>query len=332
MMSLLVTLLAISFASTFLICRVWIPIAHRIQLTGKDMNKANQPPVAEMGGIAVIGGAGLGILTYVGLLTFVMHDQSHIASLLAVLVTLLLMGMIGMVDDILGWKIGIRMWHKLLLTIPCALPLMVVNAGKTMMSFPFIGMFDVGWAYPLFFIPIAIVGASNGFNLLAGYNGLEAGMGAIILSALGFVTWQIGEVWVAVFAFIIVAALLAFLIFNWMPAKLFPGDTLTYTVGAAIACVAILGNVEKMAAFLFIPYFFDFFLPLRKKLKVEAFAKVGEDGSLSLPYKGIYDMTHGAIACLSIFKKKVREQDVVLSILALEVVLVIVSLLIWGNF
>ncbi len=49
-----------------------------------------------------------------------------------------------------------------------------------------------------------------------------------------------------------VGALLAFLWFNWYPAKVFPGDTLTYSVGALVACIAILGDMEKIAVILFI--------------------------------------------------------------------------------
>jgi len=38
------------------------------------------------------------------------------------------------------------------------------------------GAVDWGIFYPLAIIPIGIVGAANAYNMLAGYNGLEAGM------------------------------------------------------------------------------------------------------------------------------------------------------------
>ena len=43
---------------------------------------------------------------------------------------------------------------------------------------------------PLIVIPIGIAGASNAYNMLAGYNGLEAGMGIIILGTLGYVGYR----------------------------------------------------------------------------------------------------------------------------------------------
>jgi UDP-N-acetylglucosamine--dolichyl-phosphate N-acetylglucosaminephosphotransferase len=106
--------------------------------------------------------------------------------------------------------------------------------------------------------------------MLAGYNGLEAGLGIIILSVMGFVAWQSGLGWVSMLAFCMVFALIAFLKYNWYPAKIFPGDTLTYSVGALIACVAILGNMERIAIILFVPYFITFILKARSRFKAES--------------------------------------------------------------
>jgi UDP-N-acetylglucosamine--dolichyl-phosphate N-acetylglucosaminephosphotransferase len=116
-------------------------------------------------------------------------------------------------------------------------------------------------------------------------------------------------------------ALLAFLYFNWYPAKVFPGDTMTYSVGALVACVAILGDMEKIAILLFIPYVIDFILPMRKRLRVEAFAKVNDDGSLEQPYDKLYDITHLAIAVLRNIKSKVYERDVVEFVYLIEILM-----------
>jgi UDP-N-acetylmuramyl pentapeptide phosphotransferase/UDP-N-acetylglucosamine-1-phosphate transferase len=44
-------------------------------------------------------------------------------------------------------------------------------------------------------------------------------------------------------AIFMVSVLIAFSYFNWYPAKLFPGDTMTYSAGALAAFVAILSAV-----------------------------------------------------------------------------------------
>jgi hypothetical protein len=45
------------------------------------------------------------------------------------LCTILLMCIMGMMDDILGWKKGIRQWKKSVLTLFAAMPMVVINAG-----------------------------------------------------------------------------------------------------------------------------------------------------------------------------------------------------------
>ena len=280
-----------SFFIAYWSTRIWIPKAEKAGLVGKDMNKIGKPLVSEMGGICVVFAFVLTVLLYIGIETFITTKTIPIG-LFACICTILIATIIGIMDDILGWKIGLTKLQKPLLSITAAIPLVVINAGVSTMVFPIWGSINLGILYPLIIIPLGIVCASNGFNMLAGYNGLEAGMGAIILSALGFIAFLSGNIPICILALSMVGALLGFLWFNWCPAKIFPGDTLTYSVGALIACVAILGNMQKFALILFIPYFIDFILPMRKWLRVEAFAKVNDDGSLEQPYDKLYDSTH----------------------------------------
>lgn len=322
--------LIVSFLVTYVLTPHWIHAAHRIKLVGKDMNKHDKPEVAEMGGITVIAGFLSGALLYIALVTFYFRQSANLIYILATVSTVLIILVVGVLDDILGWKIGLKKWQKPLLTTAAALPMMVVNAGASVMSLPLFGSVELGILYPLLIIPLGITGAANGFNMLAGYNGLEAGLGIVILSTLGIITWKLNLGWIALLSFAMVFSLLAFLIYNWHPAKIFPGDTLTYSVGAFIACVAILGNAEKVALVLFLPYFLDFFLPLRAKLNVEAFAKPNMDDSLEMPYgngaRDVYDTTHLAIFLLKKVKSKVYEQDVALLIIGAEALLGILAI------
>jgi len=146
--------------------------------------------------------------------------------------------------------------------------MVVLNVGESIIHIPFLGAVNIGLLFPLVVVPLAIIGASNGFNMLAGFNGLEAGMGILILSILGWLSYIRDYTVAAVLSFCMVGALLAFLIFNWHPARIFPGDTLTYPVGTLIAVVAILGNIEKFALILFIPIFHQLLGILERRVKV----------------------------------------------------------------
>ena len=310
----------ISFGVTFLLLPLWIRYAKKNKLVGRDMNKNNNVMIPESGGIVILVGIFSSLFYYTGVQIFYFKDLHTSLLILGAVLSILCVAIIGALDDFRGWKIGLRQSRKALLTIFTAIPFLLVNINRTTIDIPFFGIKDVGLAFPLLFIPMAIVGASNGFNMLAGYNGLEAGMGIIILGTFSFLSYLNSQYFAAVISLIGLFALLAFIIYNWYPARIFPGDTMTYSIGAFIAICAILGRIEKYALLLFIPYFIDFLLPLRKKMKVEAFAKVNSDNSFDLPYKSFYDLTHIVIFLLKKFKKKVYEKDVVLIILGFEVV------------
>ena len=316
----------LTFVTTYRTLPRWIKVAKKFQFVGKDLNKNGIPEVAEMGGVVVIAGLLLGVFYYVGLITFYFKQDSYLIFVLSILLTITITTLIGILDDILGWKKGIKQRYKFLLSIPAALPLMAVNVSNSTANIPFLGMVECGILYPLLIVPIGIIGASNGFNLLAGYNGLEAGLGIIILSTLGFIAIFQHQIWIAIIAFTMVCSLLAFLRYNWYLARIFPGDSLTYSVGALIGCVALLGNMERIALILFIPFFLDFIFLLCKGFGAEAFARVNDDGSLALPYNTIRDTTHLAIFVLKKIKKKVYEKDIVLAILGFESLLAILGI------
>jgi len=121
--------------------------------------------------------------------------------------------------------------------------------------------------------------------------------------------------------------LLVFYYFNKYPAKVFPGDILTYSVGALIAGMAILGNFEKIAVFVFIPYILETLLKVRGGLKKQSFAKPNPDGSLEMPYSKIYGLTHLSLFLLKKMKRKVYEKDVVYLIFIFQVLFILIGLL-----
>lgn len=321
-----VSSLAISFIVTLMITPYWIRRAKTHGLVGGDMHKPGRK-IAELGGLAVICGFLAGLLYYVAIDVFIYGNASYARYIFAGISSVLIATIIGLTDDILGWKIGLRQYQKVILTIAIVFPMMVINSGHSIITIPLFGRYDVGLLFPLLFVPLGIIGASNGFNMIAGYNGLETGMGIIMLSTLGYLSWLNKMGWVAVIAFCMVAALLAFLIFNIYPASVFPGDTMTYSVGALIAIVAILGNIEKFALVLFIPYFIECALKARGSMQKESFGRVMSEGTLARPYSRYYGIEHIAIDVAKKIKGRAYEYDVVILIWGLELFLAAIILL-----
>jgi len=311
------TFAVIALIVTMFVIPFWIRRARKHKLVAKDINKI-KASAAELGGLCVVIGFLAGILCFVAYDVFVNNSSASLVHLFAGLCSILIATLIGLSDDILGWKLGFKQWHKVLLSILAALPIVVINAGESLITIPFLGQINVGLFFPLLFVPIGIVGASNGFNMIAGFNGLEAGMGVLILSALGWIAYSLNQSIAAIFAFCMVGALIGFLFFNWYPAKIFPGDSLTYPVGTAIALVAILGNIEKSALIIFIPYFIEFILKARGRFQKESFGKPKKDGSLTNRYDKWYGLEHVMISFWEYTRFKSTEQKVVIGLLCIQ--------------
>ena len=325
---LFIILFLIIFSLSWILIPSWIKRAKKAGLVGKDIHKTQPTEVAEMGGVIVLLSFIIGIMGYVAMRVFILSANSNIALILSILAGVLIAGIIGIIDDILGWKIGLKQWQKPLLTVLVAFPIMAVNAGNKVMSIPLIGDINFGLLYPILLIPLMIIIAANSFNMIAGYNGLEAGLGIIILSTLAYHSYANNQAWVTVVAILMVASLLGFLFHNKFPAKIFPGDTLTYSVGALTAMLAIYGNIEKTLVVLFIPYAIEFILKLRGRFKKESFAQVHPDLTLTPRYEKMYGLEHCTVKLLNTLKVKTTERKVVYSLYSLQLIFVALTFLI----
>ncbi len=313
-----------SFLITLFFLPSWISRAKNAGLVGKDMNK-----ISEAGGVIVIAGFILGSLLYVAIKIFYFNSELNVVEIFALLTLILITAFIGVIDDIMGWKIGLGKKTRLFLVFFAAIPLMAINAGQSIVSIPLLDGLNLGIIYPLLIIPLGVIGASTTFNFLAGYNGLEARQGILILGALALAAFLTGTTWLSLILLCMISALFAFLLFNSYPARIFPGDTMTYSIGALIAAAAILGNLERFTIFIFIPNIIEVFLKMRGKLKMESFAQPQKDGSLNLRYDKIYGLEHFAIFLLKKFKQKVYEKEVVNFINLFQLIFIILAFIIF---
>jgi len=287
----------ISFIITLIVTPRVIRYLKSINLEVKDMNKEKTPLIPVSGGLTVFIGIFIGVMFFIFIQTFFNNTPNNLLiPLMAAITSILIITGVGFIDDLLIGEekersVGLKQWQKPLLVLPAAIPLMVVNAGITKMTLPLIGTINFGLIYPLLLIPIAVVGAANMVNLLAGFNGLEAGMGIIYTGMLGLYSYFHGTQISTILAFITFGALLAFFFYNKFPAKIFPGDSLTYLLGAVIVCIAILGNIERAALIISIPFFIEFLLKLRGKFKPQSYGYF-KDGKVHSRYRKIYSIPH----------------------------------------
>ncbi|TPR40810.1 phospho-N-acetylmuramoyl-pentapeptide-transferase [Apilactobacillus micheneri] len=176
-----------------------------------------------------------------------MHNLNP--TILILLFILFLYGLLGMWDDSIKLfrrqNEGLKAWQKLLGQIVGGVIFTWVYSQNFPMALriPFYGDINMGWFYVIFVI-FYLTGFSNAVNLADGLDGLVAGLSIISFAAYGIIAYCQSQIDVAIFCFAVVGGLLAFLIFNHKPAKIFMGDMGSLALGGSLAAVSILLHHE----------------------------------------------------------------------------------------
>ncbi len=315
--------LVISIILVVLLIPPFIRRMHAQGFLGTDINKFTKPKIAELGGVIVFLGFTAGLFSAIFISTYFNFFTINLNYLLAAFSTIAIIAFIGFIDDIIGWKKGIRQWQHAIFPIFASLPLMAISIGKSSIVIPLFGSVDFGIFYSILIIPIAITGAANAFNMLAGFNGLEAGQGIILTSVLTIIAFFSGQTTAFILGITMIGALVGFLFFNWYPAKIFGGDSLTLMVGANLAVMSILGNMQTFGAILISLFFIEFLIKAKHKFKSECFGVPRKSGVLDANPKG------GSLTQFILKIKPMKETQVTLTILGVQLLIGIIVLVIY---
>jgi len=312
-----VVFLAAAAASYLTLGRI-IPKLVNAGMVGKDMHKAGLPEKPGMGGIAIV--VGFVGATIVGLMLHAFFGLAfNLAAVLAALLTVSIVAIIGIFDDVFDMAQS----TKALLPLAAAVPLVAVAmmGGPNPIAIPFVGIIDFGLLYPLLLIPLAVAVCSNLTNMLAGWNGSEAGMGVVIFATLALVAFVHAQTEMAILCVAMLGALLGFLPYNWFPARVFIDDVGTLSIGAALAAAVIVSEYKSAGAILVIPYVIDFFLKAANGFP-KTFSLLGEDGKLHAPKgktRGLGDLILNVTGGLT-------ERNLTLALIGIECVFALIVL------
>ena len=336
----ILTILIASLISTLTVFLTYPKINNyldEIGIHGIDKQKKKEPKITSGGGTLPALGFFVGIMSFLIFAVFLMPLDSNIKLVIGAILTIVTVTLVGFLDDIYvvdekheaktGTKQirkGLSQLSKSVMVLPAAIPLMIVTANQSVLHLPFMGAIEVGLIYPLVLVPIGVLCVSNATNMLAGQNGLEAGMGIIALLGLGIFSLMINQVEAAAVALISVAALLAFERYNWFPAKILPGDSLTYFTGACIASVVIIGNIEAFGVIIFIPWIVEAFIKASQKFQASSLGKINSKEILK-PINGKIESLNHFIMSMSDF----TEKQVVSIFLLIETLFVVLAFLLY---
>ncbi len=176
-------------------------------------------------------------------------------NLMIVIFVFLAYGFLGFIDDYL--KVfkknndGLSLVTKFLLQMIIALIfffLYLKGGGSPEVTISFLNLtVPLEWAFGLFIL-LMLVATTNAVNITDGLDGLAGGLSLIAFLAYGIIAWNCG--WlegyeeIAIFSFILVGALMGFMIFNAHPARVFMGDLGSLALGGSLAAIAIITKHE----------------------------------------------------------------------------------------
>ena len=207
-------------------------------------------------GTPTMGGLIFIIPTVVSILILIlMNKLEWTNNLFIILFVFIAYAILGLIDDLLIVKRhnneGLTEIQKLIgqiLIAICFFFIFIKSGHDPVLNIHTLGIkLNLGWLYGLFIL-FVLVASSNAVNLTDGLDGLAGGLSTIAFLAFGIIsfgsTWIAGNQDIGVFCFILVGALLGFLVYNSYPAKVFMGDTGSLSLGATLASIAILTSHE----------------------------------------------------------------------------------------
>jgi UDP-GlcNAc:undecaprenyl-phosphate/decaprenyl-phosphate GlcNAc-1-phosphate transferase len=255
----------LAFVASFITVLVVTPLVMKFALVIGATDKPNHRKVHEkvmprLGGLAIF----IGVI--VGYFVSGLHTEPVATiSLGAVLIIL-----IGIFDDLLELSAKVKFLGQI------AIALLVISSGLKIdfITIPFvIEKMELGWfAYPM--TVFWIVGITNAINLIDGLDGLAAGISSIGIASIAILAGLSGKGLILSIALIVLASTIAFLFYNFHPAKIFMGDTGALFLGYSISILSLLGLYKSVTLFsiiipiiiLGVPVFDTAFAIIRRKL------------------------------------------------------------------
>ncbi|WP_339868332.1 MraY family glycosyltransferase [uncultured Algoriphagus sp.] len=180
-----------------------------------------------MGGIAII---------FAGLVSFgIWGWHMSPGTMRYVALSILIMFFIGIRDDFSP----LSAFQKILMQLGALFLIYFFAEIRVTNFYGFLGIYELPEVFSFLFTIVTLFAITNAYNLIDGIDGLAGTIASIPLLILGFWFDYVGYVGYSILCFGLLGAILAFLSFNWHPAKIFMGDTGSLPLGFALAVMVV---------------------------------------------------------------------------------------------
>jgi len=219
---------AIAFIITFAAIPVIIKMSEIKKLFDiPDARKLHSVPISSLGGLGIFAGF---ILSSLLIIPFSNGPEFQYFMASALIIFFL-----GLKDDILVLTAMKKFIGQVLAAF-----IVIYKGGVQIKSMHgFLGVYDLPEPFSLVLTYFTVIVIINSFNLIDGVDGLASSLGLMTSLIFGIYFFMVGQEAYSTMAFALAGSLLAFLIFNHSPAKIFMGDTGSLLIGLINAILVI---------------------------------------------------------------------------------------------
>jgi UDP-GlcNAc:undecaprenyl-phosphate/decaprenyl-phosphate GlcNAc-1-phosphate transferase len=234
------TILAIAFVTALVAALLLMPrvirfgIARQLYDMPDGERRIHTRPIPRLGGVAVFACTAGTLLLFFGAIRLDILPLEQRGFLVGLMLGGTLLFATGIVDDVRGLTPRV----KLLAQIGASVVAYGFGFRIETIQLTTDLTLTLGWlALPLTLAWIVVV--TNAFNLIDGMDGLAGGLALVTLLAVLAVSLVAGSMAVVAVAVVLMGAVLAFLRFNFHPARVFLGDGGSLFVGFVLAVIAV---------------------------------------------------------------------------------------------
>jgi UDP-N-acetylmuramyl pentapeptide phosphotransferase/UDP-N-acetylglucosamine-1-phosphate transferase len=170
---------------------------------------------------------GLGIMAGVFVAAGLLAAEGLLQPALPVVLAAFVLAAVSVLDDVRGLPVALRFTVHFVAALGCLLALGITGSALLLGT-------------------LAVVWMTNLYNFMDGSDGLAGGMAAIGFGALALAAWLGDAHGIAALCAAIALAALAFLRFNFPPARVFMGDAGSIPLGFLAAALGILGVQQNV--------------------------------------------------------------------------------------
>jgi UDP-GlcNAc:undecaprenyl-phosphate GlcNAc-1-phosphate transferase len=225
-MTVLIGYCLVLFIVTYLSIRLFITLSPKLGLVDIPNERSSHKKITPRGAGLVFG--------FAFLISVLIFNYSNFSEIKYTLLAIAIIYICGIVDDI--YTISSKQKFSFIIVAAVIVffnGYQITNIG-TFFNIPI----SIGFlALP--FTVFAIVGFTNALNLSDGLDGLAGSLALIILCALCAVGYIHDDTILLTWSAFLIAAVCAFLILNWYPAKVFMGDSGSLLLGFMISILSI---------------------------------------------------------------------------------------------